>query len=142
MDITYADDAGALSEDQLTGFFQGWPTHPDPSAHLQVLRGSHACWLAMDADRCVGFINAISDGVFYAHIPLLEVLPDYRGQGIGKELVRRMMETLDGMYAIDVVCDESVVPFYESLGLSRCVSMVARNYNRQSAQTHPPRQSR
>ena len=98
-----------------------------------MLRGSNACWLALDGDRCVGFVNAISDGVFYAHIPLLEVLPEYRGQGIGKGLVRRMMQTLEGMYAIDVVCDESVVPCYEGMDLSRCVAMMKRNYAHQSA---------
>lgn len=132
MDISYKDDIVDLHDEHLLGFFEGWPAHPDPAAHLKVLRGSHACWLAMDGDRCVGFVNAISDGVFYAHVPLHEVLPEYRGMGIGKELVRRMLETLGGMYAIDVVCHESVVPFYESLGLSRCVAMARRNYARQS----------
>lgn len=131
MRIAYTDEVESVSAEQLSGFFAGWPNHADPEAHLEILRGSHAIWLAFDGNRCVGFVNALSDGVFYAYIPLLEVLPDYRGKGIGKELVTRMLESLSDMYAIDIVCDESVASFYDKLGLSRCVGMVKRNYDNQ-----------
>jgi len=69
MPITCRDNVDGLTEEQLSGFFVGWPTHPDAETHLEILRRGHAVWLAMDADRCVGFINATSDGVFYAHVP-------------------------------------------------------------------------
>ena len=131
--ITYTDKIGFLSAKQLQGFFVDWPDHPDPEAHLEILRGSYTAWIALDQGRCVGFINALSDGIFYAYVPLLEVLPEYQGQGIGTELVRRMLRTLEGMYAIDIVCDESVAPFYKAIGFDRCVGMVKRNYINQGA---------
>jgi len=115
------------------GFFVGWPEHPDPVTHLAIIEGSYAAWLALDRERCVGFINALSDGVFYAYIPLLEVLPGYQGQGIGAELLRRMIETLENMYAIDIVCDESVASFYAARGFGQCVGMIKRNYANQGA---------
>lgn len=130
--IRYTDDVTTLTAESLTGFFVGWPSPPSPEVHLRMLQGSHTVWLALDHDRCVGFINAISDGVLMAFIPLLEVLPSHQGQGIGAELVRRMTDSLSKMYAIDVVCDEKVVPFYERLGLQRGVAMMLRNYDRQS----------
>ncbi len=133
MSITYTDKIDTLKQDQLRGFFAGWPSHPDPKAHLEILRGSYAVWIALDRNRCAGFINGLSDGVFYAHIPLLEVLPEYQGQGIGTELVRRMLRTLENMYAVDIVCDESVTPFYEAMGFDRCVGMVKRNFVNQGA---------
>ncbi len=131
--IRYTDETDCLDHEQLAGFFVDWPSHPDTKTHLQILRNSFKVWLALDGDRCVGFINAISDGVFYSHIPLLEVLPEYRGQGIGSTLVRKMIESLDGMYAIDVVCDESVDCFYRRNGFGTCVGMVRRNYENQGA---------
>ena len=131
MTITYTSRVESVSAGQLSGFFVGWPAHPDPEAHLEILRASHAVWLAFDNDQCVGFINALSDGVFYAHIPLLEVLPKYQGKGIGKELLTRMLQSLSDMYAVDIVCDESVASFYDKMGLSRCVGMVKRNYENQ-----------
>ena len=66
-------------------------------------------------------------------IPLLEVLPEYQGQGIGTELMQRMLETLDTMYAVDIVCDESAAQFYDAKGFFRCVGMVKRNYANQGA---------
>jgi len=133
MRIEYTDNTQPVRAAQLKGFFVGWPTHPDPETHIEILRRSYAVWLALDGDRCVGFINALSDGVFYAYIPLLEVLPDYRSRGIGRELVTRMLTSLGHMYAIDVVCDEAVAPFYDKLGFSRCVGMVKRNHQNQQA---------
>jgi len=86
MTLTYSEDATSLTAEQLAGFFVGWPDHPAPKTHLKILRKSSAICLAFDQQRCIGFINALSDGVFYAFIPLLEVLPEYQGHGIGKEL--------------------------------------------------------
>jgi ribosomal protein S18 acetylase RimI-like enzyme len=139
MPFTYTNTVGSLTADQLTGFFVGWPKHPGPEAHLAILQKSHAAWVALDNNRCVGFVNALSDGIFYSYIPLLEVLPEYQGKGIGTELIRRMMETLDAMYAIDIVCDESVAPFYLNKGFARCVGIIKRNYANQGAENKPRR---
>lgn len=133
MAVIYTNNLESVRENQLAGFFVGWPQHPDPAAHLAILRGSYTAWLAIDHERCVGFINALSDGVFCAYLPLLEVLPEYQGQGIGTELLQRMVDSLKSMYAIDIVCDESIVPFYSAKGFIRCAGMVQRNYANQGA---------
>ncbi len=131
--ITYTDNVENIAPEALSGFFVDWPNHPNTQAHLEILRNSYRVWLACDGERCVGFINAISDGIFYAYIPLLEVLPEYQGNGIGSELVKRMLDSLDGMYAIDVVCDESVAAFYKRIGFGKCAGMVRRNIANQCA---------
>ncbi len=131
MEIEYSDDLSGVRPDALAGFFAGWPSSPAPWQHLEILRGSHAVWLALEGERCVGFINAISDGVFHAFIPLLEVLPSHQGRGIGRELVRRMVATLDGLYGVDLLCDEGLVPFYEPLGFRPCAGLARRDYSRQ-----------
>jgi ribosomal protein S18 acetylase RimI-like enzyme len=133
VNITYTNDLVTLRAGQLQGFFVDWPRHPDPLRHLEILQNSYAVWLALDEGRCVGFINALSDGIFYAYIPLLEVLPEYQNQGIGAELVRRMLGTLAGMYAVDLVCDEPVIPFYDALGFRRSVGMIRRDHAHQDA---------
>jgi ribosomal protein S18 acetylase RimI-like enzyme len=114
--ITSADD---VEPADLEGFFVGWPRRPAPEKHLALLRGSSHVVLAREGRRVVGFVTAVSDGVLSAYIPLLEVLPDFQGRGIGKELTRRLLGALDGLYMVDVVCDEEVAPFYAALGLSR-----------------------
>ncbi len=80
----------------------------------------------------VGFVTAITDHVLAAYIPFLEVRPGYRGQGIGSELMRRMLDRLQGLYMVDLVCDPEVRPFYASLGMSPVTAMMVRNPARQS----------
>jgi hypothetical protein len=53
-------------------------------------------------------------------------------QGIGDELVRRMLWLLDGMYMIDLLCDRRLQPFYEQLGMVRATGMMIRNYAHQA----------
>ncbi|MCA8980176.1 MAG: GNAT family N-acetyltransferase [Planctomycetes bacterium] len=132
--IDYSKDVAALTPDDLHGFFQGWPDPPDRRTHLALLRGSAEAIVAYDEEssRVVGFVTAISDGVLSAYLPLLEVLPDFRGRGIGRELVKRMLERLEHCYMVDVVCDEGVLPFYEALGLRAGHAAMHRNYARQS----------
>ena len=68
MSINYTNQIESLSATQLRNFFVGWTNHPTPEAHLNILRNSFAVWIALDEDSCIGFINAISDKVFYAYI--------------------------------------------------------------------------
>lgn len=127
--ISYQDHLDGVTPERLTGFWSGWPSPPTPELHMRILEGSEAVVLATDAlagDRVVGFITAVGDGVLASYIPLLEVLPDYRGRGIGTELVRRLLERLRDRYMIDLVCDEDLVPFYERFGLTRYGAMIER----------------
>jgi|FLOH01.1.fsa_nt_gi ribosomal protein S18 acetylase RimI-like enzyme len=132
MQIQYINDPSKISSQALEGFFVGWSTHPSPKNHLKVLTNSTVCWLAMETDRCVGFVYAISDGFFYSYIPLLEVIPDYQGSGIASELLKRIVQSLDSMYAIDIVCDEALKDFYESRGFTSFHGQAIRNYANQA----------
>jgi ribosomal protein S18 acetylase RimI-like enzyme len=127
--------AGVAAEHLSGGFFVDWPNPPSPLRHLDLLRGSSHIVLALDdaSSRVVGFVNAISDGVLSAYIPLLEVLPAWQGQGIGTELMRRMLAQLGDLYAIDLLCDPDLQPFYARLGMQPATGMLLRNYSRQSA---------
>lgn len=131
--IQYTDSLEGIDAGWLEGFFVGWPNPPSAARHLDLLRGSAHVWLALDGGRVVGFVNALSDGVLSAFIPLLEVLPSHQRRGIGAELARRMLATLGGLYAIDLLCDPEVQPFYAALGMRPAAGMLVRNYDRQSA---------
>jgi ribosomal protein S18 acetylase RimI-like enzyme len=135
MPIRYTDTLDTITADHLRGgFFEGWPHPPNPAAHLRILQGSYALVLAVDGEQVVGFITAISDGVSSAYIPHLEVLPVYRKQGIGAELVRRMLARLGHLYMVDLVCDPDMQPFYARLGMRPYSAMIHRNYERQNCE--------
>ena len=130
--ITYTDSLEGVTEAHLEGFFVGWLNPPSPEKHLQLLRAASYVMLAKDGERVVGFANAISDGVLSAYIPLVEILPEYQGQGIGTELVRQLFEKLRHLYMVDIVCDATVAPFYERFGMYTAYGMMMGNYAAQS----------
>jgi trehalose-6-phosphate synthase len=61
--ISYAAGVEGVVPRQLEDFFEGWTSPPSPEQHLEALRGAFRVVLALDGDRVVGFVNAISDGL-------------------------------------------------------------------------------
>ncbi len=120
-------DVSGLTEDDLTGFFVGWPTPPSPAQHLAVLRGSYRVVIARSGDTVAGFVTMISDGVLTAFVPWLEVRPEFQGRGIGSELVRRILAEGAHLYSVDLTCDDALRPFYERLGMTALTGMGVRH---------------
>jgi ribosomal protein S18 acetylase RimI-like enzyme len=132
--INYVYSSERITADQLQGFFVEWPNPPSPEIHLQLLQKSDEVILAVDSSngKIVGFITAITDHVLSAYIPLLEVLPVYQHQEIGKTLVQKMLERLSAYYMIDLLCDTELQSFYEQFGMRHTTGMFFRNYDKQS----------
>ena len=75
MKLKYVQTLEGIHPDMLKGgFFVNWPNPPTPETHYQLLKNSYRVVLALDkkSQQVVGFINAISDGVLSAYIPLRE----------------------------------------------------------------------
>ncbi|MCL2350580.1 MAG: GNAT family N-acetyltransferase [Defluviitaleaceae bacterium] len=133
--IKYTTDINDITAEMLDGgFFVGWPNPPCTDVHLKILQNAYCFVVAIDeaTGKVIGFVNAISDGVLSAYIPLLEVLPEYKGRGIGKRLVEIALEKLDGLYMIDICHDDDVTAFYKKLGAFGCKGSVFRNHAAQS----------
>jgi GNAT superfamily N-acetyltransferase len=135
--IEFVDSIEGIKATMLQGFFEGWKRPHPPEIHVEILRNSDHVVLAVDKDigRVVGFITAITDHVQAAFIPLLEVLPAYRGRGIGSTLVSKMLEKLKGIPAVDLTCDADVQQFYTRFGMVPSVGMVLRENSSRPART-------
>lgn len=135
--IAYLDNLDNISIHMLKGFFVEFSRKPTSEKLFEILKNSEYKILAMDIgeNKVVGFINAISDHTLSAYIPLLEVLPVYQKHGIGKELVKRMMEKLKDYYMIDICCDERLAKFYGKFGMKKILAMTIRNYQNQSGRS-------
>ena len=126
--IEYATTVDGVEPRDLEGFFVGWPAPPSTQRHLELLQRSEQVVIAREGEsgRVVGFVSAVGDGVLSAFIPLLEVLPEHQGRGVGTELVRQMLALLEDRYMVDLCCDQNLAPFYERFGMSRVVGMSLR----------------
>jgi ribosomal protein S18 acetylase RimI-like enzyme len=127
--IVYTDDLSSMREDMLSGFFVGWPRRPSARQHLAALRSSYRSVVAIDAaaDRVAGFVNMLSDGMLTAFIPWLEVLPAYQQQGIGDELMQRILAGTERFYSVDLVCDEPLLAYYARFGMQGASSALLRH---------------
>ena len=129
--IKYQTTIENITPDKLIGFFVGWPNPPSSETLLESLKNSGKIVLAIDSETnmVIGFINAVTDNTLAAYIPLLEVLPEYQKRGIGAELVKRILNQLENLYMIDLVCDENMNSFYEKFGFNKMNSQIIRNFS-------------
>lgn len=132
--ITYSSKKKDLEGLILSGFFEGWPNKPSEDVLKRSIENADYIMLAIDAEKkkLVGYITAISDDVLSAYIPFLEVERSYREQGIGRSLVKMLLEQLSHLYMIDLVCDKELAGFYKEAGFESWHAMIRRNYANQS----------
>ncbi len=84
-----------------------------------AIRGSFCFMVARaHSGKIVGMGRAISDGASDAYIQDVVVLEEYRGHGIGRELIQRLTQHCveRGIEWIGLVAEPGTAGFYERLG--------------------------
>lgn len=120
MPITYTTSLPPI--DAYMALFQttGWKfMHPvTPEVLQQALDKSWFCLFAWDGERLVGTGRICTDGVLHAIIYDVIVAPDYQRQGIGREVMRRLVQTcVDAQIGrIQLFAAHGKRAFYEHLG--------------------------
>jgi len=101
---------------QSTGWTFRRPVTPDVLA--LSLEKSWFCVFAYDGPKLVGSGRVVTDGWLHAIIYDMMVLPAYQRQGIGREIMRRLLQKcLDAQIGtIQLFCAEGKQAFYEKLG--------------------------
>lgn len=70
----------------------GWQQRVADAAKFQkMMEHTSRAVVAVDGASIVGFARALCDEVSNGYISMVAVAPERRGQGIGRELVRRLM---------------------------------------------------
>jgi len=118
--VEYREDRD-LPREQVLALYRanGWSAADKPEALLAGLGASHALVTAWDGARLVGLGNAISDGHLVVYYPHLLVLPAWRGRGIGRELMRRLMARYEGFHMQMLTADGGAVEFYRRCGFEQ-----------------------
>ena len=92
----------------------------DPAQVPGIIRGSLFFVVAVErtSGRAVGMGRAISDGVSDAYIQDLVVLPEYRGRGIGRAILRKILAACEGRGIgwIGLIAEKKTDDFYRRLG--------------------------
>lgn len=130
--IEYQTTLEGISADHLNGFFVRWKHPLSTEQHFHILENSSYFVLAYDTDaaKVVGFVNALSDEVNFAFIPMIEVLPSHQRKRVGTEMMKRMLQLLHHIPCIDLTCDPKLQSFYKRFGMVESYGMVIRKYLR------------
>ncbi|MEW7289251.1 GNAT family N-acetyltransferase [Aquimarina sp. 2304DJ70-9] len=72
-----------------------------------------------DNDQLIGFGRAISDGVYRAMLDDIVVDEDYRKKGVGKFIVKKLLDVLDGVEQVFLNTKPDLESYYEALGFSK-----------------------
>jgi GNAT superfamily N-acetyltransferase len=71
-----------------------------------------------DGGRQIGFCRAFTDGLALAYLADVYVLPEYRGRGLGEELVREMVENGPFAHVKWILHTEDMHPLYRKFGFA------------------------
>jgi GNAT superfamily N-acetyltransferase len=129
--IAYFDDRARADLAQLLGLYRitWWGAERTLDQVRRALDHSHPVITAWDGDRMVGFTRVISDLTYRATIWDVIVADSHRDKGIGRELMRRVIEHPDlATVTMFVLLTKDKHRFYEHFGFEtdREFSMVLR----------------
>ena len=127
--IRYDDKIKELPCDQLYNLFKlaGWTEGSETDEMLINFNvpfiNSTLVVSAWDNERLVGVVRVLSDKVIRSVIYDLVVDPEYQGQGIGKELVKRCIRHYPYTEWL-VQTTENIAGYYEKMGFKRYKDVV------------------
>jgi len=119
MDITYKETK-EFEKGKLQDLFLSvnWQSGNYPDKLKTAMKNSYRVFSAWDGEKLIGLINCLSDEVMTSYFPYLLVNPEYHKKGIGKKLVKMMLEECRNHFRNSLIAYESAIEFYKSCGFT------------------------
>jgi N-acetylglutamate synthase-like GNAT family acetyltransferase len=110
-----------------------WKDNYDSSSIRNLIKGSYkfAIVIKQDEGKAIGMGRLISDGISDAYIQDLVIMDEYRGKGLGKQLVKYLVSHCisKGISWIGLISEPGQDKFYSSLGFSMMKKHIPMKFN-------------
>jgi ribosomal protein S18 acetylase RimI-like enzyme len=126
MDLRIITACNGIDWEAVSGLFQkvGWGNRGADRLRRAFERSLRVCFV-FDGDRLVAFGRAVSDGEFYAAIYDVIVDPSRQRQGIGRTVMRTLLDGLGRMAWIHLASTPGNEGFYARLGFRKQKTAMA-----------------
>lgn len=113
----WVDELSSVDLDELSELYRVAPLGiKPPDALATVFSNSRFVCFVYAGDVLVGAGRALADGLDCAYIADVAVQPDHQGHGLGRAIVRRLVELSRGHKKIILYANPGSEGFYASLG--------------------------
>lgn len=99
----------------------GWTAYTDDMGSLEKgYENSLKVLAAYEGDKLLGIIRAVGDGFTVVFIQDILVFPEEQGKGIGKALIKAMLDSYPNVRQIQLTTDidPKTIAFYKSVGFT------------------------
>jgi N-acetylglutamate synthase-like GNAT family acetyltransferase len=135
--LEWKHQADQVDWDELSVLYRIAPLGEKKPADLQVVyANSMFCCFVYEGDRLVGAGRALADGLDCSCICDVAVHPELQGQGVGRDVVARLVALSAGHKKIILYAVAGKEPFYRKLGFRRMLTAMGIFANTQQAIDH------
>lgn len=125
-DFTWLFDTSGLNWKELSNLLLIAPLKYKSPDHLKcVFSNNRYICFVYDATKLIGAGRALADGLDCSYLCDIAVHPDYQGKGIGKVIVRNLIQQSKGHNKIILYANPGKEDFYAKLGFKKMNTAMA-----------------